>query len=127
MAGGDSSLNPHLVLVDGAQGGQVAWVTPKPTTPFWEVVDERLRVAGVTRKQVQASWILQANPGPTRPFPAEAKELQQNLVDTLHVIQDRFPNLKVAYISSRTYGGYSNRPPDTWSLARYRGVPRQTP
>ena len=110
LAAGDSSLNPHLVLVDGAQGGQVAWVTSKPTTPFWEVVDERLRVAGVTRKQVQASWILQANPGPTRPFPAEAKELQQNLVDTLHVMQDRFPNLKVAYISSRTYGGYATSP-----------------
>lgn len=110
LAAGDSSLNPHLVLVDGAQGGQVAWVTSKPTTPFWEVVDERLRVTGVTRKQVQAAWVLQANPGPNRPFPAEAKELQQNLVDTLHVMQDRFPNLKVAYLSSRTYGGYATSP-----------------
>jgi hypothetical protein len=64
----------------------------------------------MTRKQVQAAWVLQANPGPNRPFPAEAKELQQNLVDTLHVMQDRFPNLKVAYLSSRTYGGYATSP-----------------
>src|SRR6266550_1644425 len=110
LAAGDSSLNKRLVLVDGAQGGQVAWVTSKPTTPFWDVVDERLKAAGVTRKQVQAAWVLQANPGPNRPFPAEVKELQQNLADTLHVVQDRFPNLKIAYLSSRTYAGYATSP-----------------
>jgi len=107
LAAGDSSLNKRLVLVDGAQGGQVAWVTSKPTTPFWDVVDERLKGGGVTRQQVQAAWVLQANPGPNRPFPAEVKELQQNLLDTLHVMQDRFPNLKIAYVSSRTYAGYA--------------------
>ena len=110
LAAGDTSLNKRLVIVDGAQGGQVAWVTSKPTTPFWDVVDERLKAAGVTRKQVQAAWVLQANPGPRRPFPAEVKELQQNLADTLHVMQDRFPNLKIAYLSSRTYAGYATSP-----------------
>jgi hypothetical protein len=110
LAAGDSSLNKRLVLLDGAQGGQVAWVTSKPTTPFWDVVDERLKAAGVTRQQVQAAWVLQANPGPNRPFPAEVKELQQNLADTLHVMQDRLPNLKIAYLSSRTYAGYATSP-----------------
>jgi hypothetical protein len=110
LAAGDGSLNKRLVLLDAAQGGQVAWVTSKPTTPFWDVVDERLKASGVTRQQVQAAWVLQANPGPNRPFPAEAKELQQNLADTLHVMQDRFPNLKIAYLSSRTYGGYATSP-----------------
>jgi hypothetical protein len=110
LAAGDSSLNKQVVLLDGAQGGQVAWITSKPATPFWDVVDERLKAAGVTRKQVQAAWVLQANPGPNRPFPAEVKELQQNLADTLHVMQDRFPNLKIAYLSSRTYAGYATSP-----------------
>jgi hypothetical protein len=110
LAASDSSLNQRLVLLDGAQGGQVAWVTSKPATPFWDVVDERLKAAGVTRQQVQAAWVLQANPGPNRPFPAEVKELQQNLADTLHVMQDRFPNLKIAYLSSRTYAGYATSP-----------------
>ncbi len=110
IAAQETALNPHLVLVDGAQGGQVAWVTANPKMPFWEVVDQRLQTAGVTREQVQAAWILQANPGPYRPFPAEAKELQENLVDTLHVMHDRFPNLKIAYLSSRTYGGYATSP-----------------
>lgn len=110
VAAEDRGLNPQLVLVDGAQGAQVAWVTANPKMPFWEVVDIRLKAAGVTRNQVQAAWILQANPGPSRPFPAEAKELQDNLAGTLHVMQDRFPNLKIAYLSSRTYAGYATSP-----------------
>jgi hypothetical protein len=48
LAAGDASLNLRLVLLDGAQGGQVAWVTSKSTTPFWDVVDERLKATGVT-------------------------------------------------------------------------------
>ena len=86
-----------------AQGGQVVWVTAKPHAVYWEVVDERLKAAGVTRKQVQAAWILQATPGPRAEFPAEVKSLQHYLVQTLHVMHDRFPNLKIAYLSSRTY------------------------
>ena len=62
LAKGDSSLNPNVVLVDGAQGGQVVWVTAKPHAIYWDVVDERLKAAGVTRKQVQAAWVLQAIP-----------------------------------------------------------------
>jgi hypothetical protein len=117
IAADDHSLNPRLALVDGAQGGQVAWVTANPKMPFWEVVDQRLAAANVTPKQVQAGWILQANPGPFLPFPAEAKELQGNLVDTLHVMQDKFPNLKITYLSSRTYAGYAISPlnPEPWA------------
>ena len=110
IAAQDHSLNPNLVLVDGAQNGQVAWVTANPKMPFWEVVDQRLEAAGVTKNQVQAAWLLQANGGPSRPFPAESKELQQNLEDTLHVMHDKFPNLKIAYLSSRTYAGYATSP-----------------
>jgi hypothetical protein len=110
IAKGDSSLNPHLQLFDGAQGGMVVWVTANPNSVYWEVVDERLAAAGVTRKQVQAAWVLQATPGPNRPWPEEAKDLQRYLVDTLHVMHDKFPNLKIAYLSSRTYAGYATSP-----------------
>jgi hypothetical protein len=110
IAAQDRAVNPKLVLVDGAQGGQVAWVTANPKMPFWDVVDQRLQAAGVTRNQVQAAWLLQANPGPFRPFPAEARELQQNILETLHVMHDKFSNLKITYLSSRTYGGYATSP-----------------
>ncbi len=110
LAAEQHDLNPKLVLVDGAQGSQVAWITSKPGTPFWDVVSERLNAAGVTNKQVQAAWLLQANPGPNAGFPAEMKELQRNIEDTLHVMHDKFPNLKITYLSSRTYAGYATSP-----------------
>jgi hypothetical protein len=110
LAKQQTDLNPKLVLVDGAQGAQVAWVTAKPTTPFWEVVAERLKAAGVTHAQVQAAWLLQANPGPTAEFPTEMKELQRDIEETLQVMHDKFPNLRVTYLSSRTYAGYATSP-----------------
>lgn len=110
LAAEQQDLNPALTLVDGAQGGQVAWVTSKPGTPYWEVVMERLKTAGVTPAQVQAAWLLQANPGPQDEFPKDMKELQHNITDTLHVMHDKFPNLKLTYLSSRTYAGYATSP-----------------
>jgi hypothetical protein len=110
LAAEQHDLNPKLVLVDGAQGAQVAWITSKPNTPFWDVVADRLKAAGVTPAQVQAAWLLQANPGPREEFPVEMKELQRNIIETLHVMHDRYPNLKTTYLSSRTYAGYATSP-----------------
>ena len=110
LAHAESGLNPNLVLVDGAQGGQTARITANPEANFWKVVEERLAAAGVTAKQVQAAWIKQANAGPTAPFPAEAKKLQADLIATLHNLHDQFPNLKIAYLSSRIYAGYAAVP-----------------
>jgi len=110
LAAEQRDFNPKLYLVDGAQGGQVAWITSKAGTPYWEVVGDRLRHAGVTAAQVQAAWLLQANPAPREEFPVEVKELQRDITATLQVMHDKFPNLKVTYLSSRTYGGYATSP-----------------
>ena len=71
---------------------------------------QRLDSAAVTPKQVQVVWLKQAIIQPSRPFPAEAKRLQGYIVDTLHNLHDRFPNLKMAYLSNRIYGGYATTP-----------------
>jgi len=105
-----AALNPQLVIVDGAQGGQTAAVTARPEANYWGVNTARLRAEGVTAEQVQVVWLKQANAGPTRPFPAEAKKLQADIVATLHNLHHKFPNLKIAYLSSRTYGGYASTP-----------------
>ncbi len=110
LAAADSTLNPQLSLVDGAQSGQVARITADPKANFWNVVDERLAAARVTAPQVQVVWMKQANPQPSAGFPTEAKKLQADLVSTLHNLHNRFPNLKIAYLSSRIYGGYASVP-----------------
>jgi len=110
LASADPDLNPRLVLVDGAQGGQAADVTADPRSRFWGVLDQRLSAAGVSRQQVQAVWLKQAIRVPSRPFPLEAKKLQEYIRATIHNLQNSFPNLKIAYLSSRIYAGYATTP-----------------
>ena len=110
LAKADTSLNPHLVIVDGAQGGQTARVTGNAQANYWKVDDERIAAAGVTAKQVQVVWVKQANARPSEGFPAAAQALQADLVKTLRNLKDRFPNLRIAYLSSRIYGGYATTP-----------------
>jgi hypothetical protein len=112
IARGDRELNPKLVLVNGAQGGMTAAAIQNPDdqergTQFWQTVDDRLRQAGVSREQVQAVWLKQADAGPNQGFPKYARTLQAEMKTIAHVLHQRFPNLKLAYLSSRIYAGYA--------------------
>lgn len=104
----------RLVVVDGAQGGQAAdqWLDPDTNSrakQVWGTVEVRLRSVGVTDQQVQVVWIKQAliQQGQFGEFPAHAKHLQASLEKNIVEAKRRFPNLKLAYLSSRIYGGYA--------------------
>jgi hypothetical protein len=98
--------NPRLVAINGCVGSRAAQTIADPNSDYWGIVEQRIKYAGVTAKQVQAIWMKQVIPG-SGPFPAYPKRLQGYLRDSLHIAMDRFPNLKLAYLSSRTYGGYT--------------------
>ncbi len=105
-------LNPLMQFVNGAQGGMTAAAIQDPMdgrtgTRYWEEVDRRLQMAGVSREQVQAVWIKQADGGPQGGFPRYAQNLQAELKRIVQVLHDRFPNVKLCYLSSRTYGGFA--------------------
>ena len=108
IADADPGKNPKLMIVDGAQGAHTAELTSDPSNNYWKVVDQRLAAAGVTAKQVQVAWVKQAGAmAVVRPFPEQPKLFQQLLAATLQVMAGRFPNLKIAYLSSRIYGGFA--------------------
>jgi hypothetical protein len=110
LAAGTAGLNPKVTLVDGAQGGQTAAITANAGSNYWKVVGERLAEGGVSAAQVEGVWLKQANAQPSAPFPEHAKKLQADLVATLRNLHERFPNLKLCYLSSRIYGGYAVTP-----------------
>ena len=114
----DPRKSPCVVLVDGAQGGQSAseW-TVNHAERTWSRLDQRLTLAGVTHKQVQALWVKQAELRPRPDAMENARVLQEHLVEILNRAKTRFPNLQIAYLSSRTYGGYSGRHPEPESFA----------
>jgi lysophospholipase L1-like esterase len=110
IADADARKSPALTIVDGAQGGQDAEIVKDPTSRFWRVVDQRLAAAGATARQVQAVWLKEAIARESTPFPADAKRLQADLAAIVRNLRARFPNLKLVYLSSRTYGGYASTP-----------------
>jgi hypothetical protein len=115
LANADPQKNPQVLIVNGAQGGMTAARIQDPEdgrsgTQYWTTVDQRLTAAGVTRAQVQAVWIKQADAGPNQGFPGYAKTLQAELARIVQLLPERFPNVKLAYLSSRTYGGYARTP-----------------
>jgi hypothetical protein len=117
-----SDLDPRrtrsIVVVDGAQGGQDARIVADPNANFWSVVAQRLTSTGVTDQQVQVVWLKEAlaNPSTTR-FPAHAVELQGFLEQIARNLHDKFPNARLCFLSSRTYGGYATNPLRTEPLS----------
>jgi hypothetical protein len=109
--GRDREHIPNVQFVDGAVGGMTASRIQNPSAPdgakYWEAVDQRLKAAGVTRAQVQATWIKEADAGPSEGFPGYAKKLEGELKRVVQLLPGRFPNCKLVYLSSRTYGGYA--------------------
>lgn len=111
----DGGRNPALVFVNGAQGGMTARAIRYPKdnvtgTRYWNTIDDRLKAAGVTPAQVQAVWMKQADAGPREGFPAYAETLCDEMEDIARVVSERFPNARLMYLSSRTYGGYATTP-----------------
>ncbi len=104
------TVNAHLVLTNAAQPRKSAEVMALPDSNYWKVVDRRIKQDKLTNQQVQVVWIKTALKEPSAAFPAEPKRLYQCLRDTLYIVLTRFPNVKIAYLSSRSYGGYSEIP-----------------
>jgi hypothetical protein len=104
----DPEKNPRLTIVDGAVGGQDATIIRNPTAGYWVTVTQRLTNASVTANQVQAVWLKEAIAGENRAFPADAQGLKNALKDIVAILQSRYPNLQLIYVSSRTYAGYAS-------------------
>jgi hypothetical protein len=108
-----------FTIVDGAQGGQAAIQWDTPESRPWGEVENRLKAAGVTAKQIQFAWVKQAliQQGQFGPFPAHAKKLQDEMRKIVQIARAKFPNLRIAYLSSRIYAGYakSNLNPEPYA------------
>ena len=112
LADRDAHKRRHLVVVDGAQGGQDAQRWSRPQMPAWAALRQRHRRAGVTARQVQVAWIKHARMGPRRfgEYPKHAEELNGHVRKSLQIARREFPNLRVAHLSSRIYAGYATTP-----------------
>lgn len=102
--------------VNGAQfhAGSATWAMREPPdTPStdgpWHALEERLACTQVTALQVQAAWIklTPREPSAFGDFPGHADRMTSDLRTVLQRLMRRFPNLRLAFLSSRTFGGYA--------------------
>ena len=105
IATNDPSLNPGVAIADGGISGQDAtrWTNASSTNWTW-VATNRLPSAGLTTNQVQVIWLKEALQNVTNhgTFPTHAQKLQAMEEQILRNAKARFPNLKIAYLASRT-------------------------
>jgi hypothetical protein len=103
----DRRKNPRLLMIDAAGSGTDATKIADPLEDYWIHADNKLQRCEMTTAQVQVVWLKTAFAYVARGFPEKARLLQQALRAIVQILRTRFPQLKLIYISSRIYGGYS--------------------
>ena len=117
--------SPQVTIVDCAQGGQaMAEWAPADGRP-WSEAMRRLAQAGVTAEQVQVAWIKLANKQPRGALEEHTRKLESDTLAMLQNARQRFPNLRIAYLGSRTYGGYAVGPLNPEPYAYESAFPAQ--
>lgn len=107
LANADPRTNPSLFIIDAARNGAGATLIADRCGDYWTHVERQLQRAEVTAAQVQVVWLKTALAYEPRGFPENARFLQGELRSIVEILGTKFPRLKLIYVSSRTYGGYS--------------------
>ena len=103
----DARKNPNLVMIDAALNGAAATDIAVPFREYWTHVDRQLQRREISAAQVQVAWLKTALARDPRGFPENARLLQRALRSIVEILSTKFPQLRLIYVSSRTYGGYS--------------------
>jgi PKD repeat protein len=122
-ANSDPAKNPQLILINGALGGEAADSWEDPNASSWTAVVQRIDsynrinrgITSISPEQVQVAWVKQAMRH-TGLFPNYAQELQGYLEAIARNLKLHFPNIKIAFYSSRTYAytEFRKGEPDTY-------------
>lgn len=111
IASVDPGINPQIVFVNGAQGGQALeeWSVGPEAGP-WSGLTVDVAGAGITPEQVQVAWVKLPSQDRGTPDVDEADAEVDQLANVIRIAKDKFPNLRLAYVSSRIYAGYAGGP-----------------
>ncbi len=103
----DPAVNPDVVTVNGAKGGQDAWEWQNPYDDAWAHAKQQLAYQGLTPADVQVIWFKTARiQSPTIvTFPTDALQLQKYTRTWVANMEAAYPNLKLIFASTRTWAG----------------------
>jgi hypothetical protein len=104
----EKGVNDRLIPVNAAARSDEARELPdglSPGSAYWTSVDEAVRRAGLSRRQIQVVWLRETTRGSSGS--RASLSLTQGLASIVQVVRKRFPNARLAYLSARTYCGYA--------------------
>jgi len=105
----DSTVNPKIVLVPGAQPRAYASNFANASDGFWNPIFQNfLPESGITAAQVQVVYFKDIDPNPKGNFPADMSKLQSEYESIAQNVHTKFPNVKIMYMGGPIYTGYSN-------------------
>jgi hypothetical protein len=107
LADADARKNPKLLMIDASRDGAAATDIALPFGDYWKHVDNQLQCGEISAAQVQVVWLKSALAYQAGGFPENAQLLQRALRSIIAILRTKFPQLKLVYVSSRIYGGYS--------------------
>jgi hypothetical protein len=106
----DPVLNSKLKIVNAAIDGTTGPDWANVHSGVWQtVLNYFLPYANVSPKQVVVAYVLMPHPGqgPGNTFPKDIGDQENDLANLARNLHTYFPSLKLAYLSSAYYGGYS--------------------
>ncbi len=116
-----------LVVVNGAMGGSGPTAFDDPLDPDYDRIrDEELMPAGVGEAQVSVVWAKfgdkRSTDNPLLPDPgADAFILEANLGNIARALRIRYPNIKLLFLTSRSYAGFALQTSHTPEPYAYEG------
>jgi hypothetical protein len=114
MVANNPRVNPAVAVVNAAYDDFT--LTNNHLTPVLDNVKvQQLDPAGLTEQQVQVAWLQMSYEHPSVDIDCACGSdynLKVDIGETLRALNARYPNLHIAYLSSRPFAGYS---PDAWN------------
>ncbi len=101
-------LKSGTVLINTCIGGQGVQKMNQPSANYWQQAENTLQQAGLSTQQVQAAWVETEHTGNADTvFPRAPQQLMQDMRTLLVTMKQKFPNLKIVYLSGRAFSGYA--------------------
>lgn len=114
-----------LRFFNGARSAQTIPTWDDPSEYNYDRLDSLLAARGLGPRQVQAVVLKVANSKPVLSLPspgADAYDLARRTGSALRALRVRFPNLRVVFLLSRSYGGYATSTTNPEPFAYEGGV-----
>lgn len=117
-------MSNKVVLVNGASEGQGTseWSGVNDAFHPWSYLESQVSSAGLTKAQVQAVWLKITRIGPSSSFPGYIQDMERDLTIIIKKLMDNgYTNVKLVFLGSRIYAGYTTNPYLSPEPAAYEG------